>query len=219
MRAGRVIFDLDGTLIDSAPLIAGIINEMLQSRGAARRVTPLDAHPVLTQGGDRLVATLMGAEAAGLDQDVSEFRRRYRERPTPPDCLYDGVREGLARLRSAGWRMAVCSNKPQPLCEKVLNDLGIGQLFDGIAGSVPGVPLKPAPPIGLAALNALGHGSERVHYIGDSEVDRRTAATLNLPFVHVTYGYAEADMLPGDYPSFATFQEAIDLILLGERSA
>ena len=205
MRARGILFDLDGTLIDSAPLIAGIINAMLAARGTGRRVTPGDARPHLTRSGEQLVAAMLAADATDPAQDIAEFRDLYAARPTPATCLYDGVRDGLEALGAAGVAMAICSNKPQPLCEKVVRDLALGPLFAAVAGSMPDRPLKPAPAIGARALEAMGLGAHEVTYVGDSEVDRQTAAALGTPFLHVGYGYAEAHMVREGFPTFVTF--------------
>lgn len=186
-----LIIDLDGTLVDSAPLIAGIINQMLADRGAGRRVTASDARVYLTQGGSQLVAALLGPNLSDLDTDLADFRTRYAASDTPIDCLFPGVREGLAALSALGVRMAICSNKPQSLCNKIVADLDLDSHFGAIVGSSDDLPLKPAPDLAHRALALLGNTAEHCLYVGDSDVDRQTAASAGLDFLFVTYGYAE----------------------------
>ena len=76
-RPPSLIIDLDGTLVDSAPLIAGIINQMLADRCSPRTVAPADARAFLTQGGSHLVTALLGPDLVDLDSDLADFRTRY----------------------------------------------------------------------------------------------------------------------------------------------
>ncbi len=187
-----LIIDLDGTLVDSAPLIAGIINRMLADRGIERATSPEEARTFLTQGGSQLVAALLGDDLVDLNRDLADFRIRYAALDTPEDCLFPGVREGLDALVAVGVRMAICSNKPQGLCDKIVADLGLRDLFAAVVGSTDDLPLKPAPDLALKALGALGVAACDCLYVGDSDVDRQTAANAGIGFLFVTYGYAEA---------------------------
>ncbi len=219
-RPPSLIVDLDGTLVDSAPLIAGIINSMLADRGVDRRVAAIDARAHLTQGGSQLVTALLGPDLVDLDTDLADFRTRYVALDTPPDCLFPGVREGLGALEAMGIRMAICSNKPQSLCDKIVADLDLGDTFDAVIGSRDALPLKPAPDLAQLALDRLGADPADCFYVGDSEVDRQTAANAGIGFLFVTYGYAE----PGQpMPAFDRFDrfDAIPpaLFALGRRVA
>lgn len=190
-RPPSLIIDLDGTLVDSAPLIAGIINRMLTDRGVRRTVAASDARAFLTQGGSQLVTALLGDDLDNLDRDLADFRNRYAALETPADCLFPGVGEGLATLSDLGVQMAICSNKPQSLCDKIVADLALGQHFDAVVGSTDSLPLKPAPVLAQRALDLLGTETRECLYVGDSEVDRLTAANAGIGFLFVTYGYAE----------------------------
>ena len=186
-----LIIDLDGTLVDSAPLIAGIINAMLAERGVSRLVAPEAARTYLTQGGSQLVSALLGDDLVDLTHDLTDFRTRYAALATPDDCLVPGVRDGLAAMSASGVRMAICSNKPQSLCDKIVADLDLRHHFDALVGSTDSLPLKPAPDLALRALDQLGATAAACLYVGDSDVDCRTAANAGIGFLLVTYGYAE----------------------------
>ena len=207
-----VIFDLDGTLVDSAPHCAALVNAMLDERDAAHRVTAQEARQFLTRGGKDLVSALMGDASGDIDTDVADFRRRYASIPTPETSLFDDVRSGLDRLLDAGVKMAICSNKPQALCEKIVADLGLGGHFDAVVGSADGTALKPDPALAQRALDGVGGDRSATLYVGDSDVDRRTAAAVGLPFLFVTYGYAEPDVVIDSHERFDGFDALVDYL-------
>ncbi len=183
-----IIFDLDGTLVDSAPHIAAILTEV-----AGREIHASQTRQYLTKGGEQLISALLGSN--NLDENLAQFRQLYGSRPTP-DCLYPGVRDGLDRLADAGRSMAICSNKPQSLCDKIVTDLDLDHFSVVIGGA-----LKPSPQLLTATL-----------YVGDSNVDQETASLSGFPFVFVSYGYAESDF-ETDSPRFDHFAELVDFIL------
>jgi phosphoglycolate phosphatase len=178
-------------LIDSVPLCAELINAMLADRGAASRVTAAQTRPHVTAGGPAMVSALLGEHCGDPALAIAEFRERYAATPTPPDCLYPGVRQGLAALRARGVGLGVVSNKPQALCEKVIGELHLAPLFGAIVGTGPGVPLKPDPTGLDLALARLGATRDDCCYVGDSEPDHALARRAGVPLVMVTYGYAE----------------------------
>jgi len=153
---GLAVFDLDGTLVDSASHCAGIVNAMLDARGAQARVTPEDARRHISAGAEILIAALLGGALIAIEPDLAEFRQRYASMPTPTTCLFPGVREGLAVLRQAGAGLAICSNKPQALCDKVLSDLGLADQFLAVVGGRRGAPSKPDPAHLRAAITLAG---------------------------------------------------------------
>jgi phosphoglycolate phosphatase len=191
MVRSLAVFDLDGTLLDSVSLCTDILNAMLDDRGSARRVSCDEARPHVTAGGRAMVAALLGAACGDADAAVAEFRARYASMPTPPDSLFPGVREGLAALRAAGTDLAIWSNKPQALCDKVVADLALAGLFAAVVGTSAHVPLKPDP-IGFDRALALAGGT-RPHacFVGDSEADYAAARAVGVPVIMATWGYGE----------------------------
>jgi len=187
----HAVFDLDGTLLDSVPLCAEILNAMLAGRGAAARVTGDQTRRYASGGGLAMVIALLGGDCGDPHFAIAEFRERYAATPTSPTSLYPGVREGLARLVSHGVELAIFSNKPQALCEKVLTELSIAELFSAVVGARPGLPPKPDPAGFFLALKIAGGTASRSCYIGDSGLDHAVAARAGVPFVMVTYGYAD----------------------------
>lgn len=199
------VFDLDGTLVDSAGVFADVVNRMLADRGAATRVTVESARRAVALGGRGMLASLLGDGSCDPDADLEEFRLRYVAIPTPPSSLYPGVREGLAELAAAGVRLAICSNKPQRLCEKVMSDLGLVDRFDSIVGSAPGLPGKPDPALFDRALALAGGAPSKFCIVGDELTDRLLARAVGAPFVHAAYGYAATGSDFGDAPRAVAF--------------
>lgn len=211
-----VIFDLDGTLVDSVPMSLSILNAMLEERGSARRITYETALPFASFGGLALVSGLLGEDSDDPEADLAIFRKRYVATPTPPESIYPGIADLLADLAAAGLRLAVCSNKPQHLCEKVLSELGIAGHFAVVMGSIPALPAKPAPDMLDETLRQLGLAAESCVLVGDSEVDIALARTRGMDCLFVTYGYGNPDpQVPQDH----RFTQAGDLrrVLLGQK--
>lgn len=208
------IFDLDGTLIDSAVVCTAILNDMLRDRGSARVIRAADAHPHMSLGGAELVASMLGDECGDPDAELVEFRSRYAARPTPADSLFAGVRDGLDVLAANGIALAVCSNKPQHLCEKVISELGLAHAFPLVVGGRPDRRPKPAADMLEVALSGLGATRDDAIFVGDSEVDHAAAGACGVAFRFVTYGYAGGWSAPG-LIKFDRFADLVGAIVAG----
>src|SRR5579871_1945362 len=121
------------------------MNEMLAERGSDLRLTAEATRGHMALGGERMIEALFGDQARDLAAELADFRARYREKTMDRASLFPGVEAGLQVLASGGWRLGVCSNKPQDLCTKTLDDLAILRLFTVVTGSQTGLPLKPHP--------------------------------------------------------------------------
>lgn len=185
----HILFDLDGTLVDSVRMTCAIIDEMLAERGISFIADHATARAMDAIGGEAMIAAVMGPHCRDPKQEIAEFRTRHAVAATPPDLAFPGVAEALARLATAGLGMAICSNKPQHLCEKIMNDLNLARHFGAVFGAVPDRPRKPAPDAALAALVALDADSATTLYIGDSVVDVATAHAAGLQVALVDWGY------------------------------
>lgn len=210
----HVIFDLDGTLVDSAAVCCDIFDEMLLERGGGQ-VCRVRARDLVSMGGTAMVAGLLGEVCGDPSVEIAEFRRRYVTRDTPPGSLYDGVREGLEELRTRGYVLAVCSNKPQNLCDKVLADLGLADLFTVITGRSGTLRAKPATDLMDATFSGLGICSQRCIFVGDNELDYQLALACDMPFLFVTYGYCDAAWTARSLRRHDTFQSAVLDIVSG----
>jgi phosphoglycolate phosphatase len=186
---GCVVFDLDGTLVDTAPLCADLINAMLAARGATDRVTASQAAPHVIAGGQAMISALLGAHCGDPDAALAEFRARYAGAPTPPDLLYPGARAALEALAERGFALAIWSNKTQALCDKTIADLGLGGLFAAVVGAGDSVPLKPDPTGFDLALARAGGERARCAYVGDTDLDHKVATVAGVAMVMMTHGY------------------------------
>src|SRR3546814_715462 len=119
----------------------------------------------------------------------------------------------LAELHGLGLRLAICSNKPQHLCEKVLADLDLAPLFDVVVGGAVGRRSKPETDLMDITLAQIGASTEHCIFVGDSEIDHATATASGVPFKLVNYGYADADATFEGVPRFDRFSDAVRAII------
>lgn len=185
----HILFDLDGTLVDSVRMTCAIIEAMLADRGIVFPADQAIARAMDAIGGEAMIAAVMGPHCRDPKQEIAEFRARHALAATPPDLAFPGVAPALAQLASAGLGLAICSNKPQALCEKILTDLGLAGHFGVIIGASPDRPRKPAPDAALAALAHLGADPATTLYVGDSSVDVATSRAAGLDIALVDWGY------------------------------
>ncbi len=185
----HILFDLDGTLVDSVRITCAVIDAMLAARGITFRADPAVARAMDAIGGEAMIAAVMGTHCRDPKQEIAEFRARHAVAATPADLAFPGVSDALAALAAGGVAMAICSNKPQHLCEKILADLDLAGHFAAIVGARPDLPRKPAPDGARLALAALGADPAVTLYVGDSPVDVATARAAGLPLALVDWGY------------------------------
>lgn len=208
----HILFDLDGTLVDSCATVVEILSAMLVDRGSDAIIDPVAARDHMSRGGIEMIRGLLGTASLDAEADLADFRARYHLHSTSPDTVYPGVTEGLARLRAAGLALSICSNKPQALCEKVLADTGLADHFTAIVGGQPGLRPKPAPDLLDAVLARLECDAGACIFVGDSELDHRIAADAAIPFHLLTHGYAEPGWQARDcavHGDFTTLTEAL----------
>jgi phosphoglycolate phosphatase len=187
-----VIFDLDGTLVDSAPDIASALNEVLGRRGLSS--FPLEQVKQMIGGGiPALIRRALGAhgvEPHDIDPLVKDMIAVYAERATALTTLYDGAQDELIRLREAGVKLAVCTNKLQDITDIILRDLSVAKYFASVVGARTGRPRKPEPGALQAVLDELGGlDAGQAVMIGDSGADAGAAKALGMPLVLVGFGY------------------------------
>ncbi|HEY1796507.1 MAG TPA: phosphoglycolate phosphatase [Stellaceae bacterium] len=205
-----LIFDLDGTLVDSVPDLTISLNEVLREHGypplSVAEVKPMigDGVPMLVQRG----FAARGGSAGEAVAAMPRYTAIYEANATNSSRPFPGVPETLADLRLKGYRTAVCSNKPQRACEIVLAELGIAGLFDGVAGGDRFAVRKPHPGHLLSLIEVLGGDPARSAMIGDSENDAAAGIAAGLPLFLMSYGYARGDIQTlGANRVLATFNE------------
>ncbi|MGV6811189.1 MAG: HAD-IA family hydrolase [Brevirhabdus sp.] len=186
----RIVFDLDGTLIDSAPTIQTIANAALAGVGVAP-VSLKETHSFIGEGIGSFVELMRKSRnVADSYQDIllADMIARY-DGSVAQTQMYPGVRKALADL-SQDHRLGICTNKLHKPSIAVLERLGIEHMFASVWGGDNPLGPKPDPGPLLAAFEELGGGP--CLYVGDSEVDAETAKRANVPFVLFTKGYRKS---------------------------
>jgi phosphoglycolate phosphatase len=189
-----VVFDLDGTLVDSVGDIRAAINQVLEAAGRSA----LDRKTVTGFVGDgarQLVARAFsatgGAVADGvLDRHYRAFLGAYESEPVALTRPYPGALQALLALKAEGRALGVCTNKPDALTAAVLSRLGLAVHFDAIVGPDRVTRRKPDPAHLLATLDAMGAGANDAVMVGDSANDVEVARGAGVPAICVTFGYA-----------------------------
>jgi phosphoglycolate phosphatase len=189
-----IVFDLDGTLVDSAPDIQDAINAVLGEEKRAE-VGLSRVIGMIGDGAEQLVAQAFaesGArpEGAALRHLLSRFLARYEAYPARLSKPFPGVVTELDRLRRDGYRLGVCTNKPDRLTEVVLRTLDLAIYFHAVVGPDAVERRKPDPAHMHATLRALGVGPDMAVMVGDGLNDVRIAQAAGMPCVCVTFGYA-----------------------------
>ena len=185
-----IVFDLDGTLIDSKIDLANSVNYML--REMKREALPLETvASYIGHGAPRLVAGAMGQEASEADRQLGLeiFLAHYEKNSLAATRVYPGVKEGLQALR--GTPMAVLSNKPEKMSLEILEQLGLRKFFRRVYGGDSFQKKKPDPMGARAILQELRVQPEEAAMVGDSDVDIETARNAGTMAIGVTYGFGQ----------------------------
>ena len=220
-RLASIVFDLDGTLIDSAPDLHAAVNRLLARQGL--RPAALDAIKRMVGDGTRkLVQRALEAagappDAAGLDQAEAVFMEFYMAAPAVLTHAYPGVAETLRGLAGRGLVMGICTNKPVAATHAILAQLGWEGLFRGVSGGDSAAMRKPDPGHVRDAMARMGADPVSTLMVGDNEHDVHAGQAAGLRTVAVTYGYARHPYptLGADWliPRFADLVGIVDGIM------
>lgn len=199
-----LIFDLDGTLVDTAPDLLGALNAVLVRVGR-RRVDIADLRHLVGHGaramlGEAMKMTGAAAEPEALPALVDDFIVHYREHLADESVPFPGVVETLAKLKADGARLAVLTNKPHELTVKLLPLLKLDHYFDAVCGAGRMSFTKPDARIFHHVVDELSGAGAGAVMIGDSITDVATARAAQAPVIVMSYGYTPepAHTLGGD---------------------
>ena len=193
MKYKAVLFDMDGTLLDTLADMAAAVNHILSVHGYPLR-TVEEVRAFVGNGARKLMERALPPDVTGDDFEalLEEYRQWYEAHACVKTAPYPGVPAVLAALHRAGVRCAVVSNKPDGATRELA-----ARFFPGLPafGQQDGIPAKPAPDMVYHALAELGVEASAAAYVGDSEVDVALARNAGLPLVAVSWGFRGREAL------------------------
>lgn len=195
MKYTTVVFDLDGTLLNTLEDLMDAVNYALGQFGYPQR-TLEEIRTFVGNGVRRLMQRALpdGAQNVHFEECLSAFRDYYTKHCEDKTRAYDGVIELMERLKSDGYKLAIVSNKLDRAV-KELNKSYFHGIVQAAIGEKEGVRRKPAPDMVENALAELNSSKNEAVYVGDSDVDIQTAANCGLPCISVSWGFRDTEFL------------------------
>ncbi len=195
MHLPTIIFDLDGTLVDTAPDLVETLNIVL-GRERLPAIPYEEARLLVGGGARRMIERGLASEgqarpAADIDRLFNDFIAYYADHVADRSRAFPGVVEALDTLAARGCQFAVCTNKLERLSVRLLNALGLADRFVAICGQDTFAVQKPHPDALHGTLRRAGGTLLRAVMVGDSETDIATARAAGLPVIAVDFGYTE----------------------------
>ena len=190
-----IVFDLDGTLVDTAPDLAAALNAVLMREHLAP--VPLDSVRQMVGRGARVLIEnalawhKVAADPARTTELVRHFLEYYEANIAVTSRPFDGMEPCIRDLTRRGHRIGICTNKPEHLSKKLMAELGLADLFPVILGADSRPWRKPDPRHLTDTIDALGGRSTNAVLVGDSETDARTARAAGVPLILVSFGYTD----------------------------
>ena len=190
-----IVFDLDGTLIDTAPDLLDSLNHSLAA-GGLTRAEARELHGYVGHGGKVMIERAFAAQRRPLPVDEHDrlyalFVEHYNDAMPGRSLPYPGVPDALDRFEQAGWLMAVCTNKFEAMAVRLLTALGLAHRFAAITGQDTFSFRKPDPRHLLETIGRAGGAPGQAVMVGDSRTDIDTAKAAGIPVVAVDYGYTD----------------------------
>tara|TARA_R110002050_G_scaffold233837_4_gene369753 strand:+ start:337 stop:1017 length:681 start_codon:yes stop_codon:yes gene_type:complete len=216
-----LLFDLDGTLVDSAPDLALAVNRTLKDLNKTEFDEETIRHWVGNGAKTLIERALSGSSTINKTLDtpavqdaLATFLTHYQQCLCVNSVLYMGVKEGLITLKNAGFRLAIITNKPEEFIQPILSGLGISDMFEILIGGDTLPEKKPDPAPLFLALKQLDVMAAQCLMIGDSKNDILAAKAANIDSVGLTYGYNYGEDIAQYNPQwcFDTFSEFVSAI-------
>ncbi|WP_084396028.1 HAD-IA family hydrolase [Henriciella aquimarina] len=200
LKGWTIVFDLDGTLVDTAPDLHAALNHCLAAAGY--NTVPFEAiRGMIGDGAKAMIRKGLEADGVAPEDPVVEplwtgFLEHYRANICRLSRPFPDALDTLSRLIGQGARCAVCTNKTQQLAEEVLNGLELTRYFDAVVGADSVPEKKPHGGHILQTIAEAGGTPERAIMVGDSLTDERAARNAGLPFIFVPFGYGPEPETP-----------------------
>lgn len=195
LKGATIAFDLDGTLVESAPDLIAAVNSILVAEDL-KPLTLEEARPFISRGARWPLQ--WGIASAGVPEPAvraaalfDRFINYYSAHIADESRPFPGVIDALNVMRTAGTKLVVCTNKPTALSHSLLTKLGMVDLFDGIVGIDAVTAAKPDAAHLIEAVQAVGGDLTRAIMVGDADTDAGTARAAGTPLILVDFGYTE----------------------------
>ena len=195
MKYSTVLFDFDGTLLNTVQDLANAVNYAIAKHGHPTHSVPAITR-MIGNGVNMLVARALpqGFDTPDYEDIMTDFRTHYAAHSSDNTGVYEGIDALLTELKARGVKMAIATNKYQLAAEELRKQF-FADTIDIIVGDFEGRARKPAADIALVALEQLGVGRDGAVYVGDTEVDMQTADAAGLPCICVSWGYRSREEL------------------------
>lgn len=191
-----ILFDLDGTLLDSLRDLSECANTAIATKGFATH--PVTSYKVFVGDGVHALikrACPQGTTESVINECIELMKKNYTQNWSKHSTLYSGIAELLTRCRELNISLNILSNKPDAFCEKIANHFLSDWEFDLIRGALDEFPLKPDPSSAIDIIEKSNFSAEEWLYIGDTDTDMKTALSANLKAIGVSWGFRTREEL------------------------
>lgn len=195
LKEATIVFDLDGTLVESAPDLIAAINSVLVAENL-KSLTLEEARPFISRGARWLLQWGIAKDGIPGPADrttvlFNRFLNHYSAHIAVESHPFPGAIDALTAMRQAGAKLVVCTNKPTGLAHSLLSKLAMADLFDAIVGPDPVTAAKPHPAHLIEAVQIVGGDLDRAVMVGDSDIDAGAARAAGTHLILVDFGYTE----------------------------
>ncbi len=223
MPPATIVFDLDGTLIDTAPDLMGAVDHLLKRKGLPS-VAENETRPLISYGSRVMLKRALTVLDHNIDDATfhawwTEYLDIYAENIAEKSRPFPGLVALLDRLEASGHTFAVCTNKTEVLSKKLLGALKLDHRFRAIVGRDTLAHSKPHPEHLLGTLRLAGADPSEAVMVGDSDVDILTAQAANIPVIAVTFGYCHAPVATFNPSAIIDHYDSFDAAFAAIRRA